>query len=114
MSATIISAPPPRSAPSVRSAFADKELYAGNGYVMLGIGLVLIAVSGWLAYTGFVAGQSLVRAWITLPAIIFAIAMLSSAGLPLLNGFIGEFTILQGAFEANRIWAAFAVERSIA
>jgi NADH-quinone oxidoreductase subunit M len=42
-------------------------------------------------------------------AVIFAIAMLSSAGLPLLNGFIGEFTILQGAFEANRIWAAFAV-----
>jgi NADH-quinone oxidoreductase subunit M len=35
--------------------------------------------------------------------------MLSSAGLPLLNGFIGEFTILQGAFEANRAWAAFAV-----
>jgi NADH-quinone oxidoreductase subunit M len=42
-------------------------------------------------------------------ATIFAIAMLSSAGLPLLNGFIGEFTILQGAFEANRIWASFAV-----
>jgi NADH-quinone oxidoreductase subunit M len=42
-------------------------------------------------------------------AIVFAIAMLSSAGLPLLNGFVGEFTILQGAFEANKIWAAFAV-----
>jgi NADH-quinone oxidoreductase subunit M len=42
-------------------------------------------------------------------AVIFAIAMLSSAGLPLLNGFIGEFTILQGAFEASRVWAAFAV-----
>src|ERR1039458_353900 len=42
-------------------------------------------------------------------ATIFAIAMFSSAGLPLLNGFVGEFTILQGAFEANRIWAAFAV-----
>jgi NADH-quinone oxidoreductase subunit M len=42
-------------------------------------------------------------------AIIFAIAMLSSAGLPLLNGFVGEFTILQGVFEANRGWAAFAV-----
>ncbi len=42
-------------------------------------------------------------------AIIFAIAMLSSAGLPLLNGFVGEFTIMQGAFEANRAWAAFAV-----
>jgi NADH-quinone oxidoreductase subunit M len=42
-------------------------------------------------------------------AIVFAFAMLSSAGLPLLNGFVGEFTIMQGAFEANRIWAAFAV-----
>src|SRR5712692_9174185 len=42
-------------------------------------------------------------------AIVFAIAMLSSAGLPLLNGFVGEFTILQGAFEANPIWAVFAV-----
>ena len=42
-------------------------------------------------------------------AIIFAFAMLSSAGLPLLNGFVGEFTIMQGAFEANRVWAAFAV-----
>jgi NADH-quinone oxidoreductase subunit M len=42
-------------------------------------------------------------------SVVFALAMLSSAGLPLLNGFIGEFTILQGAFEANRVWAAFAV-----
>ncbi|MGD0499276.1 MAG: NADH-quinone oxidoreductase subunit M [Bryobacteraceae bacterium] len=42
-------------------------------------------------------------------AVVFAFAMLSSAGLPLLNGFIGEFTILQGAFEASRTWAAFAV-----
>src|ERR1700692_3349042 len=42
-------------------------------------------------------------------AVIFAIAMLSSAGLPLLNGFVGEFTILQGAFEASRVWATFAV-----
>ncbi len=42
-------------------------------------------------------------------ATVFAFAMLSSAGLPLLNGFIGEFTILQGAFEANRIWAVLAV-----
>ena len=30
-------------------------------------------------------------------------------GLPLLNGFIGEFTILQGAYSANRVWAAWAV-----
>ena len=42
-------------------------------------------------------------------AVVFAIAMFSSAGLPLLNGFIGEFTILQGVFLANWIWAAFGV-----
>jgi NADH-quinone oxidoreductase subunit M len=42
-------------------------------------------------------------------SIVFAFAMLSSAGMPLLNGFIGEFTILQGAFEASRAWAALAV-----
>jgi NADH-quinone oxidoreductase subunit M len=42
-------------------------------------------------------------------ATVFAFAMLSSAGLPLLNGFVGEFTILQGAFEASRTWAALAV-----
>jgi NADH-quinone oxidoreductase subunit M len=46
-------------------------------------------------------------------AIVFAFAMLSSAGLPLLNGFVGEFTILQGAFETSRAWAAFAVFGSI-
>jgi NADH-quinone oxidoreductase subunit M len=42
-------------------------------------------------------------------ATVFAFAMLSSAGMPLLNGFIGEFTILQGAFETSRTWAALAV-----
>ncbi len=41
-------------------------------------------------------------------AIVFAIAMFSSAGLPLLNGFIGEFTILQGVFVVNWLWAALA------
>ena len=42
-------------------------------------------------------------------AVVFAIAMFSSIGLPLLNGFIGEFTIIAGAFERNRTWGAFAV-----
>jgi NADH-quinone oxidoreductase subunit M len=42
-------------------------------------------------------------------ATLFMIVMLSSIGLPLLNGFIGEFTILQGAYETNWHWAAWAV-----
>jgi NADH-quinone oxidoreductase subunit M len=37
------------------------------------------------------------------------IIFLASMGLPLLNGFIGEFMILQAAFAANPIWAYWAV-----
>jgi NADH-quinone oxidoreductase subunit M len=36
---------------------------------------------------------------------IFMIVTLSSIGLPLLNGFVGEFLILLGAFKANRTFA---------
>ncbi len=42
-------------------------------------------------------------------ATISLIMFLSSMGLPLLNGFVGEFTILQAAFMANPYWAAWAV-----
>jgi NADH-quinone oxidoreductase subunit M len=42
-------------------------------------------------------------------ATITMIMFLSSMGLPLLNGFVGEFTILQGAFTENWRWAAWAV-----
>ncbi len=38
----------------------------------------------------------------------FLIVMLSSIGLPGLNGFVGEFTILLGTFRANPLWAALA------
>jgi NADH-quinone oxidoreductase subunit M len=42
-------------------------------------------------------------------ATITLIMFLSSMGLPLLNGFVGEFTILQGTFMENWKWAAWAV-----
>jgi len=41
-------------------------------------------------------------------ATIFLIMTMSSIGLPTLNGFIGEFLILQGAFIANFWWAVVA------
>jgi len=40
-------------------------------------------------------------------AAIYLIITLSSLGMPVLNGFIGEFTILQGAFVVNKAWAAW-------
>lgn len=41
-------------------------------------------------------------------AAVFTLIMLSSIGLPGLNGFVGEFLILLGAFDAHRWWAVVA------
>ena len=41
-------------------------------------------------------------------AAVFLVMTMSSIGLPTLNGFIGEFLILQGVFVASKMWAAFA------
>jgi NADH-quinone oxidoreductase subunit M len=42
-------------------------------------------------------------------ALCFTVAMLSSVGLPGLNGFVGEYLILLGSFEAHPIWAVIGV-----
>jgi NADH-quinone oxidoreductase subunit M len=42
-------------------------------------------------------------------AVFFLIMALSSMGLPLLNGFVGEFTILTGAYLLNPWWAFWAL-----
>ena len=41
-------------------------------------------------------------------AAVFLIMMMSSIGLPTLNGFIGEVLILQGVFVVSWVWAAVA------
>lgn len=41
-------------------------------------------------------------------AAFFMLVVLSSIGLPLLNGFVGEFLVLQGSFLNNRLYAALA------
>jgi len=41
-------------------------------------------------------------------AIVFLIMTMSSIGLPLLNGFIGEFAIMMGALQEQLWWAVFA------
>lgn len=42
-------------------------------------------------------------------AFFFVLAVLSSVGLPGLNGFVGEYLILLGAFEASPTWAVLGV-----
>jgi NADH-quinone oxidoreductase subunit M len=48
--------------------------------------------------------------WRVIPAFsaVFLLVSLSSLGLPGLNGFVGEFLILVGAFQANRLVAVVA------
>ena len=41
-------------------------------------------------------------------AAVFTVVMLSSVGLPGLNGFVGELLVLIGAFNAHRWWAVVA------
>ncbi len=41
-------------------------------------------------------------------ATFFAFIMLSSVGLPLLNGFVGEFMVLSGAFQAKQLYGILA------
>ena len=41
-------------------------------------------------------------------ATFFAFIMLSSVGLPLLNGFVGEFLVLSGAFQAKQLYGILA------
>jgi NADH-quinone oxidoreductase subunit M len=42
-------------------------------------------------------------------AAVYLIISLASLGMPLLNGFIGEFTILRGVFEVSKTWAVWGV-----
>jgi NADH-quinone oxidoreductase subunit M len=42
-------------------------------------------------------------------ALFFVITVLSSVGLPGLNGFVGEYLVLLGTFESSPLWAAVAV-----
>ncbi|HKY09339.1 MAG TPA: NADH-quinone oxidoreductase subunit M [Candidatus Binatia bacterium] len=48
--------------------------------------------------------------WKALPlfSVIFLVVMFSSVGLPGLNGFVGEFLILLGAFRVTPLWTAAA------
>lgn len=41
-------------------------------------------------------------------ATVFLITTLASIGLPMLNNFVGEFLVLQGAAQANFTWSIFA------
>src|SRR5512140_1683226 len=59
-------------------------------------------------HTRMIADYGGLSAVMPVYAMLFMVILLASIGLPLLNGFVGEFTIMTGAFLANWRWAAWA------
>ena len=82
-----------------RSAFADKELQALSGYIMIAIGLVLIVVCSWLTYIGF-DGVTTLAEDVKNPRKNVLIATV------LVCAFTGIFSSLQ-IYLAARVWPTF-------
>lgn len=80
-----------------------------NHGITTGLLFLLVGMIYERRHTREIAGYGGVAIAMPRFATVFAIAAFASAGLPLLNGFVGEFTIVQGVFAVNRIWAACAV-----
>ena len=80
-----------------------------NHGITTGLLFLLVGMIYERRHTREIAGYGGVAHVMPRFAVIFGVAAFASAGLPLLNGFVGEFTILQGVFAVNRIWAACAV-----
>ncbi len=83
-----------------------------NHGISTGALFLLVGIVYERRHTRMIAEYGGLARQMPLYATYFLIIALSSMGLPLLNGFIGEFTILQGAF-AKSFWWAFSASTGI-
>src|SRR5512140_874205 len=87
---------------------------SGAIFQMVGHGLttgllfLLVGVLYERRHTREIADYGGVATQVPMTTALFVIAALGSAGLPGLNGFVGEFLMLAGVFKANVAWAAVA------
>jgi NADH-quinone oxidoreductase subunit M len=79
-----------------------------NHGISTGALFFLVGVVYERRHTRMIADYGGLAKQMPLYATMFLIAALSSMGLPALNGFIGEFTILLGVANRNIWWAVFA------
>jgi len=79
-----------------------------NHGISTGALFLLVGIVYERRHTRLIADYGGISAVMPLYATIFLIITMSSIGLPVLNGFIGEFTILIGAFNRNWWWALIA------
>jgi NADH-quinone oxidoreductase subunit M len=86
----------------------------GGVLQMVNHGLIiatLFIVVGWIYErrgTWQVSGLRGLQSPAPILAGVFTVGMMASIGLPGLNGFVGEFLVLIGTFEAHRWWAIVA------
>jgi NADH-quinone oxidoreductase subunit M len=90
-------------------AIAGSVLQQVNHGISTGMLFLIVGVAYDRRHTRLIADYGGLARVMPNYAVLFAIAMLSSAGLPLLNGFVGEFTILNGVYQAQPVWAYWAV-----
>ncbi len=83
-----------------------------NHGISTGALFLLVGIVYERRHTRMIAEYGGLARQMPLYATYFLVMALSSMGLPILNGFIGEFTILQGAF-ARSFWWAFAAATGI-
>ena len=79
----------------------------GHG-LTTGLLFLLVGVLYERRHTREMADYGGVAARVPVTTTLFLIAALGSAGLPGLNGFVGEFLILGGVFQVNVLWCAVA------
>ena len=92
----------------------NQQALTGSVLQMINHGLstgALFILVGYISdrrHTRQIAALSGLQQKAPILAAAFTLVMLSSVGLPGLNGFVGEFLILTGAFNAARWWAVVA------
>ena len=78
-----------------------------NHGISTGALFLLVGIIYERRHTRMIAEYGGISKQMPLYATYFLIITMSSIGLPALNGFIGEFTILVGAFARSWVWATF-------
>jgi len=99
-----------RLAPELRSMVQFRPLNLLNDFSVLG-NFDIVFCRNVLIYfdqENKIAVLNRIARQMPVYATYFLVMALSSMGLPLLNGFIGEFLILQGVFQVNVVWTAIA------
>ena len=91
--------------PSTRTGLTGSVLQMINHGLSTGGLFLLVGIVYERRHTRMIADYGGLAKVMPVYAMMFMIITMASIGLPTLNGFIGEFTILVGAFNRSTTWA---------